>query len=71
MATGKDVIVLLDEYNVPLEGAYHYGFYPEMVDFIRELFSSTLKTNYALYFAVVTGCLRISKESILHISMKK
>ncbi len=64
MATGKDVIVLLDEYDVPLEGAYEYGFYKEMVDFIRELFGSTLKTNDNLYFAVITGCLRISKESI-------
>ena len=61
---GKDVIVLLDEYDVPLEGAYHYGFYDEMVDFIRELFGSTLKTNDSLEFAVITGCLRISKESI-------
>ena len=61
---GKDVIVLLDEYDVPLEGAYHYGFYADMVDFIRELFGSTLKTNDSLYFAVITGCLRISKESI-------
>ena len=60
----KDVIVLIDEYDVPLEGAYHYGFYDEMVDFIRELFGSTLKTNDALEFAVITGCLRISKESI-------
>lgn len=61
---GKDVIVLLDEYDVPLEGAYHYGFYDDMVDFIRELFGSALKTNDSLYFAVITGCLRISKESI-------
>ena len=61
---GKDVIVLLDEYDVPLEGAYHYGFYNDMVDFIRELFGSTLKTNDSLNFAVITGCLRISKESI-------
>ncbi len=64
MVTGKDVIVLLDEYDVPLEGAYHYGFYSDMVDFIRELFGSTLKTNDCLNFAVITGCLRISKESI-------
>ena len=62
--SGKDVIVLLDEYDVPLEGAYQYGFYNEMVDFIRELFSSTVKTNNSLYFAVITGCLRISRESI-------
>ena len=64
MVSGKEVIVLLDEYDVPLEGAYHYGFYDQMIDFIRELFSSTVKTNNSLYFAVITGCLRISKESI-------
>ena len=61
---GKKVIILIDEYDVPLEGAYHYGFYDEMVDFIRGLFECTLKTNPFLYFAVITGCLRISKESI-------
>lgn len=62
--SGKKVIILLDEYDVPLEGAYVYGFYDQMVDFIRELFGATLKTNDSLYFAVITGCLRISKESI-------
>lgn len=56
---GKKVIILLDEYDVPLEGAYHYGFYDEMVYFIRGLFEATLKTNNSLYFAVITGCLRI------------
>ena len=61
---GKKVIILLDEYDVPLEGAYHYGFYDEMVDFIRGLFEAAFKTNNSLYFAVITGCLRISKESI-------
>lgn len=61
---GKKVIVLIDEYDVPLEGAYHYGFYDKMVGFIRGLFENTLKTNNSLYFAVITGCLRISKESI-------
>ena len=61
---GKKVIILLDEYDVPLENAYFKGFYTEMVDFIRSLFESALKTNDALEFAVVTGCLRISKESI-------
>mgnify|MGYP002626080625 CR=1 FL=1 len=64
MASGKEVIVLLDEYDVPLEGAYQYGYYDQMIDFIRELFASTVKTNNSLYFAVITGCLRISKESI-------
>ena len=61
---GADVIILLDEYDVPLENAYYKGFYDEMVGFIRSLFESALKTNDALKFAVVTGCLRISKESI-------
>ena len=60
----QNVIILLDEYDVPLENAYYRGFYQEMVDFIRSLFESCLKTNDALEFAVVTGCLRISKESI-------
>ena len=61
---GENVIVLLDEYDVPLENAYYKGFYNEMVDFVRSLFESVLKTNDALEFAVITGCLRISKESI-------
>ena len=60
----KSVIILLDEYDVPLENSYFGGFYQEMVGFIRSLFESCLKTNDALEFAVVTGCLRISKESI-------
>ena len=55
---------LVDEYDVPLENAYFNGFYDEMVGFIRSLFESALKTNDALEFAVITGCLRISKESI-------
>ena len=61
---GENVIVLIDEYDVPLENAYYEGFYDEMVGFIRSLFESVLKTNDALQFGVVTGCLRISKESI-------
>ena len=61
---GKNVIILIDEYDVPLENSYFRGFYPKMVDFIRSLFESALKTNDALERAVVTGCLRISKESI-------
>ena len=60
----ENVIILLDEYDVPLENAYYNGFYNEMVGFIRSLFESALKTNDALQFGVVTGCLRISKESI-------
>ena len=60
----EKVIILLDEYDVPLENAYFHGFYDEMVGFIRSLFESCLKTNDALAFGVVTGCVRISKESI-------
>lgn len=60
----KPVIILIDEYDVPLENAYFRGFYQEMVDFVRSLFESALKTNPDLYFAVITGCLRITKESI-------
>jgi len=60
----ENVIILLDEYDVPLENAYYEGFYDEMVGFIRSLFESALKTNDALQFGVVTGCLRISRESI-------
>ena len=59
-----NVIVLLDEYDVPLENAFFKGFYTELVDFIRSLFESALKTNDCLQTAVVTGCLRISRESI-------
>ena len=61
---GKKVIILIDEYDVPLESAYLNGYYDEMVDFIRSLFEAALKTNPHLEFAVLTGCLRISKESI-------
>lgn len=62
--TGEETIFLLDEYDVPLENAYFAGFYDQMVGFIRSLFESALKTNPYLKFAVITGCLRISKESI-------
>lgn len=60
----KNVIILLDEYDVPLENAWFRGFYERMTDFIRSLFESALKTNPSLEFAVITGCLRISRESI-------
>ena len=60
----EKTIILIDEYDVPLENAFYSGFYDEMVGFIRSLFESALKTNTSLNFAVVTGCLRISKESI-------
>ncbi len=61
---GKKVILLIDEYDVPLENSYFQGFYDKMISFIRSLFESALKTNPNLQFAVITGCLRISKESI-------
>ena len=60
----RKVIVLIDEYDVPLENAYFGGFYQKMISLIRSLFESALKTNPKLEFAVLTGCLRISKESI-------
>ena len=62
--TGKNTVILIDEYDVPLENAYFRGFYEKMVIFIRSLFESALKTNDYLQFAVITGCLRISRESI-------
>ena len=61
---GRKTILLIDEYDVPLENSYIRGFYQEMADFIRSLFESVLKTNSSLEFAVLTGCLRVSKESI-------
>ena len=61
---GKETVILIDEYDVPLENAYFQGFYDEMIGFIRSLFESALKTNPYLKLGVVTGCLRISKESI-------
>lgn len=61
---GMNTIILIDEYDVPLEDAYFSGCYNEMMSFIRSLFESALKTNPALEFSVITGCLRISKESI-------
>ena len=61
---GKNTIILIDEYDVPLENAYLEGFYDQMIQFIRSLFESALKTNPYLEKSVITGCLRISKESI-------
>ena len=60
----QKVIVLIDEYDVPLQAAYQNNYYEEMVEFLRSAFSSALKTNDALEKGVMTGCLRISKESI-------
>ena len=61
---GRKVILLIDEYDVPLDKAFQGGYYDEMVSLIRNLFGNALKTNDSLYFAVLTGCMRISKESI-------
>ena len=61
---GKKVVILIDEYDVPLDKAYQNGYYHEMVSLIRGLFGQVLKTNDYLQFAILTGCLRISKESI-------
>ena len=61
---GKKVIILIDEYDVPLAKAYEDGYYDQMVRMIRSLFHQALKTNNSLEFAVLTGCMRISKESI-------
>lgn len=60
----RKVILLIDEYDVPLDKAFQAGYYDEMVSLIRNMFGNALKTNDNLYFAVLTGCLRISKESI-------
>ena len=61
---GKKTVILIDEYDVPLDKAFQNGYYNEMVSLIRGLFGQALKTNEFLQFAVLTGCLRISKESI-------
>ena len=61
---GKKTVILIDEYDVPLDKAFQHGYYKEMVHFIRGLLGEALKTNDSLAFAVLTGCLRVSKESI-------
>ncbi len=61
---GQNVIILIDEYDVPLDKAYQSGYYDAMVNLIRILFGRALKTNSSLFFAVLSGCMRISKESI-------
>lgn len=63
-AYNKNVIILIDEYDVPLESACFGGFYDDMVNLIRSVFESALKTNPSLEFGILTGCLRISRESI-------
>ena len=62
--SGQKVVLLIDEYDVPLDKAFQHGYYKEMVALIRGLFGQALKTNDFLQFAVLTGCLRVSKESI-------
>jgi hypothetical protein len=61
---GQKVVILIDEYDVPIENSWSRGFYQEMLDFIRPLLGSALKDNPHLQFSVITGCLRVSKESI-------
>ncbi len=61
---GQKTVILIDEYDVPLDKAFQNGYYKEMVSLIRALFGQALKTNEFLQFAVLTGCLRVSKESI-------
>lgn len=61
---GKKVILLIDEYDVPLDKAQQFGYYDQMLLLIRSLFAQALKSNGSLYFAVLTGCLRIARESI-------
>ena len=61
---GQNVILLIDEYDVPLDKAHRSGYYDEMIDLLGNLFSRALKSNESLYFSVLTGCLRIAKESI-------
>ena len=61
---GQKAILLIDEYDVPLDKAFQHGYYREMVALIRSLFGQALKTNDFLHFAILTGCLRVSKESI-------
>ena len=61
---GKKTVILIDEYDVPLDKAFQHGYYREMVALIRAMFGKALKTNDALEFAILTGCLRVSKKSI-------
>lgn len=61
---GQKVIILIDEYDVPLDKAFQHGYYTEMAALMRSMFGAALKTNDFLHFAVLTGCLRVSKESI-------
>ena len=62
---GRKTIILIDEYDVPLAKANEQGYYDQMILLIRNILDQALKTNDSLYFAILTGCLRVSKESIL------
>ncbi|MCD7842472.1 MAG: ATP-binding protein [Lachnospiraceae bacterium] len=61
---GKNVIILIDEYDAPLQKAYENGYYDDMVRLVRQIFGYALKSNESLYFGVLTGCMRVSKESL-------
>ena len=61
---GRKVILLIDEYDVPLDKAYYHGYYDKMIELIRSMFNAALKSNESLFLAVMTGCMRVSKESI-------
>ena len=61
---GQKVILLIDEYDVPLDKAYAHGYYEQMIDLIRAMFGAALKTNDSLFFAVLTGCLREQGEHL-------
>ena len=61
---GQKTVLIIDEYDVPLDKAFHHGYYAQMIDIIRAMFGAALKTNDSLFMAVLTGCLRVSKESI-------
>ena len=61
---GQKTVLIIDEYDVPLDKAFYHGYYAQMIDIIRAMFGAALKTNDSLFMAVLTGCLRVSKESI-------
>ncbi len=64
ISSPSKAVLLIDEYDVPLDKAQHFGYYDEMVKLIRNLYSRALKSNEFLQFAVMTGCLKIARESI-------
>jgi len=63
---GKQVVLLLDEYDVPVAKASNHHYYQEMLEVVKAMMSTALKDNNALQFAIITGCLKIAKESIFH-----